>query len=109
MNNNFEAQEDEADCIRYVKSLHWRTYSSQNWQQKKWRQYVWAYHRLIEQFDVQIGEILDHIKQGVLAKNTIDIFFSDHGDGCACHQWTHFNLRNCHIRMQPAVTWLYII
>ncbi|WDE97407.1 sulfatase-like hydrolase/transferase [Lentisphaera profundi] len=85
--HNFTISEDEPDCIRYVKSLHWRTYPTQDWEEKRWRQYVWAYHRLIEKVDTEIGKLSEFIAQSKFAKNTVVIFLSDHGDGCACHQW----------------------
>ena len=54
---------------------------------KKWRQYIWAYYRMIEKVDGEIGKILNALRESGLDKNTIIIFLSDHGDCQGAHMW----------------------
>lgn len=53
----------------------------------KWRQYEWAYYRLIEKIDAQIGRVLGAIKSNGLEDNTLIVFFADHGDCQGAHHW----------------------
>ena len=53
----------------------------------EWRQYRWAYNRLVEKVDQQIGILLKALEEQGLSKNTVVIFTSDHGDGNAAHKW----------------------
>ena len=52
-----------------------------------WRQYRWAYNRLVELVDQQIGRLLSTLKENGLDRNTVIIFTSDHGDGYGAHRW----------------------
>lgn len=45
-----------------------------------WRRLRFAYFRLIEKVDAQIGLILDALRETSLMDNTVVIFSSDHGD-----------------------------
>jgi len=53
----------------------------------KWRQYIWAYYRMIEKVDAGIGKILTAMRASGLDKNTVVIFLSDHGDCQGAHRW----------------------
>ncbi len=53
----------------------------------KWRQYVWAYYRMIEMVDAEIGRVLDALRQSGQEKNTLVVFTSDHGDCQGAHGW----------------------
>jgi arylsulfatase A-like enzyme len=46
---------------------------------------------MTEQVDRAIGLILDGLDEGGMADNTLVIFTSDHGDGCASHRWAAKN------------------
>ncbi|MBO5193656.1 MAG: sulfatase-like hydrolase/transferase, partial [Bacteroidales bacterium] len=46
-----------------------------------------AYYRLCEAVDAEIGKIVDEIDRQNLWKDTVVIFASDHGDGHGAHQW----------------------
>jgi len=50
--------------------------------ENKWRQYLWVYYRLIERVDGHIGLVLQALREIGQEKNTLIIFVSDHGD---CH------------------------
>lgn len=52
-----------------------------------WRRYRYAYRRLVERVDAQIGRILAALEESGLRENTLVVFSSDHGDGDAHHQW----------------------
>lgn len=52
----------------------------------EWRINRWIYHRLTEQVDRLIGEILDGLKEAGLEEDTLVIFTSDHGNMDASHQ-----------------------
>lgn len=58
----------------------------QTYDEKAWRIYRWIYHRLTEQVDTQIGQILDGLEEAGLEDNTLIIFTSDHGNMDASHK-----------------------
>lgn len=84
---NWRISPHEPPIIREQQKVNPRTYPSTNWEAGRWRQYRWAYNRLIEKVDVYVQMILDGLKKYGLEENTIIIFTSDHGDGYAAHQW----------------------
>jgi len=51
----------------------------------KWRQYRWAYYRLVERVDGLIGKVLDHLKEAGLEEDTLVVFTGDHGDCQGAH------------------------
>jgi choline-sulfatase len=62
-------------------------YPTGDWDELHWRQYLWAYYRLIEHVDSQIGVIIDALEATGKANDTLIIFTADHGDGAAHHGW----------------------
>jgi len=54
---------------------------SDNWNELQWRQYIWAYYRLIEKVDKDIGDTLDILEASGRAADTLIVFTVDHGDG----------------------------
>ena len=54
---------------------------SDDWSELQWRQYLWAYYRLIEKVDKDIGDTLDVLEASGRAADTLVIFTVDHGDG----------------------------
>ena len=58
-----------------------------NFSDNKWRQYAWAYYRMIEKVDSEIGKILAELRLSGLDKNTIVVFLADHGDCQGAHRW----------------------
>jgi arylsulfatase A-like enzyme len=84
---NFAIPENEPDIIREIQARDDRAYPSRGWTEGKWRQYRYAYYRLIERVDAQIGKILDALRESGQDRNTVIIFASDHGDGNAAHRW----------------------
>ena len=60
--------------------------ASGGWQENDWRYYLWAYYRQVEMVDAEIGRVLDALEATGLDENTLIVFTSDHGEGCAEHQ-----------------------
>jgi choline-sulfatase len=84
---NFPIPEHEPDVIRSVQARDGSAYPTRGWLPDKWRQYRYAYYRLIERVDAQIGGILSVLRETGQDRNTVVVFTSDHGDGNASHQW----------------------
>jgi choline-sulfatase len=88
---NFEVPKLEPECIStdYLPSGSFRTYVRNNWSEDDWRLHRWAYCRLTEMVDAQIGRVLDALRTDGLEKNTVVVFTSDHGDHDASHRLEH--------------------
>lgn len=56
---------------------------SDSWSELQWRQYLWAYYRIVEKLDNDMGNLLDVLEASGRADNTLVIFTVDHGDGAA--------------------------
>lgn len=56
-----------------------------NFDDTKWRQYRWAYYRMIEKVDGRIGKILEDMRNSGIDKNTVIVFLADHGDSQGAH------------------------
>jgi arylsulfatase A-like enzyme len=50
-----------------------------------WRRYRWAYHRLVEKLDAEVGALLDALAASPHAATTAVVFTSDHGDMQGAH------------------------
>jgi arylsulfatase A-like enzyme len=50
-----------------------------------WRRYRWAYYRLIEKVDAQIGLVLAALRAAHLEGDTLVVFTSDHGECAGAH------------------------
>jgi choline-sulfatase len=55
------------------------------WDDAKWRQYEWAYYRLVERVDSLIGKVTKHLAERKLDENTLVLFTGDHGDCQGAH------------------------
>ncbi len=53
----------------------------------KWRQYMWAYYRLIEKVDWRISQVLTALRDSGQADNTLIACTADHGDCQGAHGW----------------------
>jgi len=90
--DNFSINHDEAEAVRIRRHLTSdglpnAQMMAMKFSEDDWRQYRWAYHRLVELVDKQIARLLEALKDNGLAENTVVIFTSDHGDGYAAHRW----------------------
>jgi arylsulfatase A-like enzyme len=89
---NYEINSDESEAVEIRRSLSDKgvpnaQLMAMDFDKDEWRQYRWAYNRLVEMVDGHIGELLQSLEDNGLAKNTIVIFTSDHGDGYGAHRW----------------------
>lgn len=58
---------------------------TKHWSVEQWRQHGWAYCRLTEQVDRQIGQVLQALRDAKLEENTLVVFTSDHGEMNGAH------------------------
>ncbi len=56
------------------------------WTEAEWQDYLRAYNRLVEHADRNIGRVLDALDEAGLSDDTLVVFTSDHGEGCAAHK-----------------------
>jgi arylsulfatase A-like enzyme len=84
---NFMPSPFEPEIIRLEQAAHWGIYPYRQRSPEDWRQLRWAYFRLVEKVDAEIGRILEALDARGLAENTVVVFSSDHGDGHGAHQW----------------------
>ncbi len=56
---------------------------------RRWREHCWAYARLTERVDAQIGRLLDALQEAGRLDDTLIVFTSDHGDMDATHRMEH--------------------
>ena len=90
---NFEIPENEPEAIRQLqRAASARTYPTLDWGGDRWRQYRWAYARMIETVDEQVGRLLDLIETTGHLDDTVIVFTSDHGDGNGAHRWNQKTL-----------------
>jgi arylsulfatase A-like enzyme len=87
---NFQRMVDEPEFIQRCRVREY--YGEENtftkgWDETHWRRYLYAYHRLVERVDKNVGVVLDALEQSGQGDNTIVVFSSDHGEGSAAHQW----------------------
>jgi choline-sulfatase len=88
---NFEPPDDEPEAIRWlIEQRAFRRRCRAEWSDQRWREHRWAYARLTERVDRQIGRVLDALEANpALAERTVVIFTSDHGDLDAAHRLEH--------------------
>jgi arylsulfatase A-like enzyme len=81
----------EPECIthNYLNARPFRAYVREKWTQNQWRLHRWAYCRLTEMVDKEIGTLLDAVREAGLEDNTLIVFTSDHGDMDAAHKMEH--------------------
>ena len=84
---NFPVPPYEPEALRIEQAHGGGMYPVTNFTHEDWRRYRNAYYRLCEKVDVEVGRILDSLKQHGHDQNTLIVFSSDHGDGNAHHTW----------------------
>ena len=88
--DNFEVQSDEPSMIHdLIAERDFRLGAREQWTERDWRLHRWAYHRLTETVDREIGVILDALEASGQLDNTLVLFTSDHGDHSASHRLEH--------------------
>jgi len=88
---NHAVPEDEAECImeKYINPRPFQAYTRKKWTEDQWCLHRWAYCRLTEMVDTEIGTLLDALKEAELEDNTLIVFTSDHGDMDSAHKLEH--------------------
>jgi len=89
--DNFEIPRNEPDGITLDYVQHWGFlhYARTQYDEKRWRLHRWAYRRLTEMVDAQIGVVLDALRQTGLSESTIVVFTSDHDEMNGAHRLEH--------------------
>jgi len=87
--DNLLPMKNEPDIIPVIKKSFQsnKLFPVGNFDEKKWREYRWAYYRLIEKVDSLIGKVIQSLKLSGQYENTIIVFTSDHGDMQGAHGW----------------------
>ena len=86
---NYAIPPGEPDDILSADRRSFRTFVRKNWTDEDWRLHRWAYARLTEVVDAQVGQVLAALKEAKLDSNTLVVFVSDHGDMDASHHLEH--------------------
>ncbi len=87
---NYEIQSDEPEMISEILALRpFKVKARQQWTDTDWRLHRWAYARLMERADRQIGQILSALAESGCEENTLVIMTSDHGDHAGSHRLEH--------------------
>ena len=87
---NFEVPEDEPAAIQKLwEKSPFKAKARREWPVERWRLHRWAYARLTEFVDAQIGRVLDALREAGLEKDTVVVFTSDHGDNDAARRMEH--------------------
>ena len=87
---NLEPTEGESEAITGLLKLRpFRINARKNWGADKWRIHRWAYCRLTERVDAQIGKVLAALRKAGAEKDTVILFTSDHGDMDSAHRMEH--------------------
>jgi len=86
---NHAVPEHETDAVLKMKKLYQSTkkFPVGNYTEKQWREYIWAYYRMVELVDGHIGELLRGLKDSGKEEDTLVVFLSDHGDAQGAHGW----------------------
>lgn len=89
LRTNHLPSKNETDIMQLMRKSYQasKVFPVSGFTDEKWRQYEWAYYRMIEKVDHQIGMILSKVRESGLDENTIIIFLSDHGDCQGAHLW----------------------
>lgn len=87
--NNFEIPPGEAEGMWKADNRVYRHYIRRNWNSEQWRLHRWAYSRLTEKVDSEIGQLLDALRETGLDENTLVVFTSDHGEMDGAHRLEH--------------------
>lgn len=87
---NHSPQSDEAEGVSdLINQRPFRMFARESYSEKRWRLHRWAYARLTERVDREIGILLDGLRSSGRDKDTLIIFTSDHGDHDSSHKLEH--------------------
>ena len=87
---NFAIPPAEAEAIRIMQARSpFKLKARERYSEEDWRLHRWAYARLTERVDGQIGRVLAALQDKNLVESTVVVFTSDHGDMDASHRMEH--------------------
>lgn len=86
---NLEPQAGAPDAIAANSFRGFREHAFKNWSAEQWRLHRWAYCRLTERVDREIGRVLGALRDAGLEEKTLIVFSSDHGDMDGAHRLEH--------------------
>lgn len=99
---NLEKARDQSDALEAIwqarlrakyKGTEKRMFAPlELWGADDWRKYRWAYYRMVELADKEIGKVLSTLRRAGLQEDTVVIFTADHGDGIGAHRWAQKNM-----------------
>jgi choline-sulfatase len=87
---NHVPAKDEPEAIRFARRQRpFKQYIHDKWTDEDWRLHRWAYARLTEVVDRQIGRVLGSLRENGLEDDTMVVITSDHGDMDSAHKLEH--------------------
>ena len=84
---NFMPSTYAAEALTLEHASSPRYHDTYTYTQDDRRRYLYAYYRLVERVDREVGRIVGVLKARGLYDDSAIIFLSDHGDGVAAHGW----------------------
>ncbi len=102
---NLEVSKDELS-VYMLDKREFQRYVRQSWTDRDWRLHRWAYARLTEQVDREIGIVLEALRETGREQDTLVVMTSDHGDQDASHRLEHKEvLYEESVRVPLIVSW----
>jgi choline-sulfatase len=89
LKSNSQPPANEPDIMAHMRRAYQahRLFPVGHFSDEKWRQLIWAYYRLVEKVDRQVGEVLAALRESGQEENTWTVFLSDHGECQGAHRW----------------------
>jgi choline-sulfatase len=87
---NLEPPKGEPEVLAAAShAAGFRAHAFANWGEQQWRLHRWAYCRLTERVDRELGQVLQTLRETGLENNTLVVLSSDHGDHDGAHRLEH--------------------
>ncbi len=93
----------EPEIVRVMQAQGINVYAGRRFDHDWWRRYLWAYYRLVEKVDSEVGRVLEALDASGRREDTLVWFCSDHGDGCAAHAWNQKQITYEEILRVPTI------
>jgi len=108
LRGNHQPPADETEALALLRRSYQAsaTFPVGDFDHAAWRRYQFAYHRMVELVDWQIGRLYSALRQMGLLENTVVVFCSDHGDCQGAHRWNQkTTLYEESVRVPCVVSW----